>query len=1124
MKKQKIKEEKKIIKNPRFMVIGLIAVIVVIGLIYTIFLKYSPIMNFKYEGYAVSGKEITEKLTGEEETEGEDIELTKIEEQGRIFKKLSKYFVGNKEKTEINLNYPIYINGNSSIYNLSEESVLISKDFERIAGYPNLSIAEGKVYDGNSLERTDGKEYIFVETADKIYINLQEIKIETTANEYIIPSNSIIGFTEKEVRYYSVNNNVLVFNQIKDVDENTRVEIVENSYTYEEILTKLGIIGKQEGNTEQKEETEENIIKEDTTSKETTEQKEQVEEEKEETSEDQINEGEVYIKPEVSVEEFTAEVYTAKSVLHIQDPAGKIIEAPTFEIYKNGKIYLRRTYTSSGNITVTGLEPGTEYEIKGKYVYVNEEEKKVENTFYTGKIETKGYDSLGTIKIEKENGEIYSDRIQIKNLKITSDLQSEVIRGINKIEIVAQGIKTTLKNNEVNQLLQGKEVTVESSEGLKADSKIEYEIKIYDLLGKELKVENSKGETRTAKEKPEVKVSIKEQNIVSVTLNIKLTNKNKAKIENYKYIITQPNGNKVKEEKLAENETTIVLDDLDSNQYYEIKVYADYDLEDEKGIQKEQEIGKLVFATSPLSTLGSVEMKVEGKDITTDKATIEYEIDEERTDKRLIQILEEIKIEIINKNSQVVERTKEIRGEELEKLKTGEKGTEKYEELKSNTNYEIRITSKVKTGQNEEGIQVTYTYNQFTTLRTAAKVEIQNQFVTGEMIDLDVRIEDPDKSVLNNKVRMELRDENNNLIDLEEIETNQEYKRKTYDKLEEEKKYKLSFYADEYNEGETDATYKVNYLIKEIEIITEPGISGNIGLKSMLRMTTGKNLVDVESKVKWYSPMFESWSFYEKTYDKNNNVLKLSPGKSINNIQIYTYDLRDYIGQEVTISFKIKADEEIKKLKQPKEKINILFLGANPDIILKDGSEQSKLKLDKEAREIKEAITKSLNRDSINLETRWAVRTSDLFQAINEVNPTIIHFSGHGTEDGHLVLQDNNDNPKFVDIDSIVKMIDASTDNLRLIVFNNCFSSLFAECVVDSVEATIGMNNSISDEAAIIFSSQLYSAIGFGNSLEKSFNQAKARLLLEGIKEDRTPELFVNENFNSSDIYIVKND
>lgn len=215
--------------------------------------------------------------------------------------------------------------------------------------------------------------------------------------------------------------------------------------------------------------------------------------------------------------------------------------------------------------------------------------------------------------------------------------------------------------------------------------------------------------------------------------------------------------------------------------------------------------------------------------------------------------------------------------------------------------------------------------------------------------------------------------------------------------------------------------------------------------------------------------------------------------------------------------------KEIKELKQPKDKINILFIGANPDIILEDGTEQSKLKLDKETREIQEAIVKSLNRDSIHFETRLAVRTSDLFQAINEVNPTIIHFSGHGTDTGKLVLQDNTDNPKFVDIEVIVKMIEASTDNLRLVVFNNCFSSSFAENVSEIVEASIGMNNSISDEAAIVFASQLYSAIGFGNSLEKAFNQAKARLLLEGINEDLTPELYVNENFKSSDIYIVKN-
>ena len=57
-------ENSKIIKNPKFLVIGLIIIIAIISLIYFIFLKYSPIMNFKYEGYAISGKEITENLLG----------------------------------------------------------------------------------------------------------------------------------------------------------------------------------------------------------------------------------------------------------------------------------------------------------------------------------------------------------------------------------------------------------------------------------------------------------------------------------------------------------------------------------------------------------------------------------------------------------------------------------------------------------------------------------------------------------------------------------------------------------------------------------------------------------------------------------------------------------------------------------------------------------------------------------------------------------------------------------------------------------------------------------------------------------------------------------------------------
>ena len=104
-------------------------------------------------------------------------------------------------------------------------------------------------------------------------------------------------------------------------------------------------------------------------------------------------------------------------------------------------------------------------------------------------------------------------------------------------------------------------------------------------------------------------------------------------------------------------------------------------------------------------------------------------------------------------------------------------------------------------------------------------------------------------------------------------------------------------------------------------------------------------------------------------------------------------------------------------------------------------------------------------------------------------------------------------------------MVNTITDDLRLVVFSNCYSSSIAEGVVEYVEATIGMNTSVREDIAMIFASQLYSSIGFGFSLEKSFNQAMARLKVEGFEDEECniPELFVKDGLNAKDIYLIKN-
>lgn len=205
----------------------------------------------------------------------------------------------------------------------------------------------------------------------------------------------------------------------------------------------------------------------------------------------------------------------------------------------------------------------------------------------------------------------------------------------------------------------------------------------------------------------------------------------------------------------------------------------------------------------------------------------------------------------------------------------------------------------------------------------------------------------------------------------------------------------------------------------------------------------------------------------------------------------------------------------IEKLQQLPEKITVLFLAANP-------LDQATLRLDEEARAIAETIRKSEHRDAVRFESRWALRPLDLLQALNEFQPRIVHFSGHGSDKDEIVFQDNDGRTKLVSKEAIVQTMAAASGDIQLVVFNTCYSQGQAEAVVKHVPAAIGMNTSIGDDAARVFSAQFYSAIGFGLSVGKAFQQALVALMLESIPEESTPELFVTDGLNADDLVLVK--
>ena len=90
-----------------------------------------------------------------------------------------------------------------------------------------------------------------------------------------------------------------------------------------------------------------------------------------------------------------------------------------------------------------------------------------------------------------------------------------------------------------------------------------------------------------------------------------------------------------------------------------------------------------------------------------------------------------------------------------------------------------------------------------------------------------------------------------------------------------------------------------------------------------------------------------------------------------------------------------------------------------------------------------------------------------------------------------------------------------------MIVLNAWYSGPQAEAIVEVIDCAIGMNSSIGDEAAITFAAHFYQAIGFGRSVKEAFEAGKAALMLEGIPEERTPELLVRKGVDPSTIFLI---
>lgn len=182
------------------------------------------------------------------------------------------------------------------------------------------------------------------------------------------------------------------------------------------------------------------------------------------------------------------------------------------------------------------------------------------------------------------------------------------------------------------------------------------------------------------------------------------------------------------------------------------------------------------------------------------------------------------------------------------------------------------------------------------------------------------------------------------------------------------------------------------------------------------------------------------------------------------------------------------------------EPIKILFLAANP-------ADTAQLRLDEEVRAIDQALRLAEFRDIFEIHQHWAVRISDLQELLLRHRPHIVHFSGHGSTQGEILLEDDFNESKPVSPESLGKLFALLKDNIRCVLLNACYSQIQAEAIAEHIDFVVGMSTAIGDNAAITFATAFYRALGYGRNVRTAFELGRSAINLEALGEEDTPKL-----------------
>ncbi len=172
-----------------------------------------------------------------------------------------------------------------------------------------------------------------------------------------------------------------------------------------------------------------------------------------------------------------------------------------------------------------------------------------------------------------------------------------------------------------------------------------------------------------------------------------------------------------------------------------------------------------------------------------------------------------------------------------------------------------------------------------------------------------------------------------------------------------------------------------------------------------------------------------------------------------------------------------------------KRKTEVLVLFANPP-------DKRPIRLDREDRAIVE-IAKRFS-ETVTVERQHASELEDFQKLLSTNTYDIVHFSGHGDQEGIYLDRGDISAGQFVSAERLKNILDLAKRTPLLVVLLCCYSESHLPVLKACAPFVITARDLVPNPACIIFSAGLYEWLFAGHSIEEAYNHACHLLAAKG--------------------------